>query len=504
MIAKTLKEADRQSALIERRRSILERWARPRVQRAYVEAGDKLAFLYEQGGGQRMAALQDEAAEILKDALDDIYYRVSTDFLGLALASGKSFHGWETKAEEEEIDEAYRLLLDEFRTYAFTMSKTITETMVSDVIGAILRDEELINAGPFEVSRAIRSQVGTLAPWKADMIARTEVFTAAAESQDKFTDAIWDEVEDGPLYVKWNANRGSRTRDDHRKMNGKIVPRGQKFKLPNGDELRYPSDRRARKVESVVNCRCSSSVLPEELVPEKYRSSQVESQTSEQASPRRLTLAEVAKKTTFKGIKKGPAEKLEAGVIDVFSKYNLDSPLDFLGAQEKRRQSMGVYRRALDNSFHAIEFQKSFANNAAKKTAENVANFNDSKKYRIERASRFLDSSKYPQSTVERNKDAVRKLQETKRWGVFADSSDPVSCVAWHEAGHAVYYVKNLAPKWDKYLREYKGLADAHKLSEYGSSDISELFAETVAAIEDGRESIVPDSILKAFREVME
>jgi hypothetical protein len=148
--------------------------------------------------------------------------------------------------------------------------------MVSDVIGAILRDEELINAGPFEVSRAIRSQVGTLAPWKADMIARTEVFTAAAESQDKFTDAIWDEVEDGPLYVKWNANRGSRTRDDHRKMNGKIVPRGQKFIVGSGktrSEMRYPSDRSGHPAQ-IIHCRCSSSVLPEELVPEKYRRSQ--------------------------------------------------------------------------------------------------------------------------------------------------------------------------------------------------------------------------------------
>jgi hypothetical protein len=123
----------------------------------------------------------------------------------------------------------------------------------------------------------MRRHSDALTVYKSEMIARTEVLASYSEAQEKFTREIWDEVEDGPLYKKWYTNRDRRAREDHKKMNGRVVRLEDTFKMKlkkgKTDELKYPGDRGANYRESIINCRCSYSTIPEELVPERQRRS---------------------------------------------------------------------------------------------------------------------------------------------------------------------------------------------------------------------------------------
>jgi hypothetical protein len=107
-------------------------------------------------------------------------------------------------------------------------------------------------------------------------IARTEVNAASNEAQTKFTEELWNEVDDGPLYKRWHATRGSRTRDSHKDMDGKYVPNDSTFSVRRQkggtDQMKYPGDRSA-SVGNLANCRCNIVFLAEELVPPSLRRS---------------------------------------------------------------------------------------------------------------------------------------------------------------------------------------------------------------------------------------
>lgn len=101
MIVKTEAAARRQAAIMERRRTFIERWAQPRLKRAYLEMGDVAANLYTVGGALRIEAFKDELAEPIAKELEFIFKRVNDTLLAMAKKTGKAFGGAvETKAEE--------------------------------------------------------------------------------------------------------------------------------------------------------------------------------------------------------------------------------------------------------------------------------------------------------------------------------------------------------------------------------------------------------------------
>jgi hypothetical protein len=279
MIAKTERDARRQAAILERRKAYIERWAQPRIRKAFVKMGDHFALLYEQGGELRMATFADEVEKIMEEALNDVYDRVSSDMLNYAKGSTKgAIQNIEKKedATTEELERAYQLLLTSFAEEAITQSVFITSTLGQEIAQMIADDPELVSKGPREVARAIRAKTKDLSVYNSLRIARTEVNAASNEAQTKFTEELWDEVDDGPLYKRWHAARGSRTRDSHKDMDGKYVPNDSTFSVRRQkggtDQMKYPGDRSA-SVGNLANCRCNIVFLAEELVPPSLRRS---------------------------------------------------------------------------------------------------------------------------------------------------------------------------------------------------------------------------------------
>ena len=298
MIAKTEAEARRQAAIMERRRAFIERWAQPKLKRAYIEMSDVTAELYEVGGSDRITAFKDEVAAPMAKALDEVFKRVNDTLLAMAKKAGKAFGGKvETKAEDEDLGVVWEEIQRSFTEEAFKQSKIIAETFVADIVDEI-RVQAAENLSPADIAKAIRDRSKQMAPWKSDMIARTEAGAAISEGQASYIESLWDEVEDGPLYKKWHAVGGSRTRDVHRKMDNAIVPKESTFKVGR-DDMRYPHDRRA-SVGNLVNCRCSYAFIPEELVPERERNS--EATQNEATAPQ---------STTIRGVEVGADKKPE-------------------------------------------------------------------------------------------------------------------------------------------------------------------------------------------------
>jgi SPP1 gp7 family putative phage head morphogenesis protein len=104
----------------------------------------------------------------------------------------------------------------------------------------------------------------------------------------------------------------------------------------------------------------------------------------------------------------------------------------------------------------------------------------------------------------------------SKRWSV--DSVEGVGrleTVSAHEASHAVYFDNPATDKlWKAALKESdvsgSGVGmyrqthlDWFRVSEYGASSFSELWAEVGALVHTGRWSEVPEGILKAYKKVM-
>lgn len=105
--------------------------------------------------------------------------------------------------------------------------------------------------GEREAGRLVRQAIsGRMAVARARMIARTEIGAAqnagmidAAEQIQVRYSKEWISIEDG------------RTRLSHSIVDGKKIPREQKFKVGNG-ELEHPGDP-SGPPEEIINCRCT-------------------------------------------------------------------------------------------------------------------------------------------------------------------------------------------------------------------------------------------------------
>jgi hypothetical protein len=97
---------------------------------------------------------------------------------------------------------------------------------------------------------------------RAETIARTEGLRAAHEgSEDLYEQAISrGDVDADELVKEWHSGPATEDhRPDHRAMNGKTVPIGEEFVLPDGTRMKHPGDPRGG-AKHVANCRCTFSV----------------------------------------------------------------------------------------------------------------------------------------------------------------------------------------------------------------------------------------------------
>jgi SPP1 gp7 family putative phage head morphogenesis protein len=109
---------------------------------------------------------------------------------------------------------------------------------------------------------ADRIEVLGLVRYRAKMIARTEVNTAANRGA-----LIAAQATGLPLKKEWLATMDKRTRDTHKHIDGTTIPFDDMFKVGN-DMLECPGDRGGKdgrpktSAKETINCRCTCLFIP--------------------------------------------------------------------------------------------------------------------------------------------------------------------------------------------------------------------------------------------------
>lgn len=118
----------------------------------------------------------------------------------------------------------------------------------------------------------------------------------------------------------------------------------------------------------------------------------------------------------------------------------------------------------------------------------------------------FADSAWRKRSLEEE----IGDLEAIKRWTVDEQAkSSPAQVIAMHEYGHAFYYTHNvsdtrtIAKEWNSLTKDIPR-RDKLRVSEYAASSGAELWAETWALVHDDRGDEVPESIMEAFKSIMD
>jgi len=314
VFARTSKDRRRNSAIVNRRRVLLEAWVEPKLRKAMRKLANDSALEYSRGGIGRVQviAIADYKAEI-RDILSNLYTKTAKSMADLVVDSAKNLGAiYETKELDDVVLER---TLEWFGIHALEQAKLVSDTMFDEVQG-IIEQGIAEGLGEREIGRRIVKDVGGLANWQANRIARTETLMASSHSQDEFIRNMDDMPE---LAKEWDSSRDSRTRRDHRGVEPVFMD--ERFKV-GGKLMKYPGDR-AGGPENVVNCLLPDTVVglchPKKLFRRLYIGEVVEIETSVghklSVTPNHPILTDIGWK---------PASLIEEQdnvVVDVFSDY---------------------------------------------------------------------------------------------------------------------------------------------------------------------------------------
>lgn len=132
-----------------------------------------------------------------------------------------------------------------------TAITNVSRAGARNIISEVIAGNSNLGAGELGrlIAAAIRKEGGIMSTWRARMIARTEVVTAANTGQQVGAEAT------GVAMVKvWMHSGGKDARVSHQALHGTEVGMDQKFNA-DGTMLSYPGDP-AGPPEHVINCRC--------------------------------------------------------------------------------------------------------------------------------------------------------------------------------------------------------------------------------------------------------
>ena len=105
-------------------------------------------------------------------------------------------------------------------------------------------------------------------------------------------------------------------------------------------------------------------------------------------------------------------------------------------------------------------------------------------------------------SLLARNEAKLSDLMASNQFSIYNVASDPAAAIVTHEGFHNVYNVRKLKSKWEASVKSSTvSGSDMMAVSEYGASDLAELFAEVGTAIEHNVK--IPESLKNIFLEVV-
>jgi hypothetical protein len=200
------------------------------------------------------------------------------------------------------------------------------------------------------------------------------------------------------------------------------------------------------------------------------------------------------------GLKSKQVNAINRGIASVIKEHGV--MVDSVAYAKTGARFYGSAQLYSSGDVH-IGLQKSFVRDAAKRVSEEQSGFETQHKAALEKVKRDLaDPVRF--RLIEYNQRKLVNLEATARWSSIGEANDPLATAAAHEAGHALYFKKpEMLKPWLDGLDKYVTIPDRFAVSEYAATSESELFAEVTALIFDGRRSVVPDSILRAYDEAL-
>ncbi len=159
---------------------------------------------------------------------------------------------------------------------------------------------------------------------------------------------------------------------------------------------------------------------------------------------------------------------------------------------------------------HYIKFAPGANKNpqvAAQSARQSREFFSARRSREIDRLSTALANVAISGAARSRVEDLLRRVLATQRWSAHSDAriTEPLAAIGSHEAGHTLYYVRELPEKWEAALNKNGAtMLDYLGVSEYGATELTELFAEVTAMVHNGLIDLIPQRVLLAYREVVD
>ena len=327
---------------------------------------------------------------------------------------------------------------------------------------------------------------------------------------------------------QWLATLDNRTRHEHRMLDGQIREIGEPFEV-DGYKLDFPADPKGLP-RLVYNCRCTTiSVINGHEVDidvrdksaigdyEEWKNGKkekAEAQYEKYTPAKTKQEAEAfakrfADNVNYDGVSLANANAINEQLLYLTQKYPIN----------KMEHISNKSRGAMSASYSGININGRKLGSALKDDKEN---FRKKQEYSMGIIQQYRDrfGEKMPPSIKDRIAAMEKELQFT-RWGVHSSYDDNVKSVLTHEYGHLLsdqyfgmlnqeranpnyalnYQLRYVTQRWDDAFRKAKKNGDIYKLSQYGSKNVREFFAESFLAREKGEK--LPDYVEKLMQEVL-
>jgi hypothetical protein len=389
-----------------------------------------------------------------------------------------------------------------------------------------------------EIARNI--QFRTNAPiGRAKTIARTEghrIQQASAEDARQVAKSKGADV-----VKQWDATLDGKTRTTHRQLDGQIRETDEQFELGNKKAM-YPGD--FGDPAEDCNCRCvaltrsRSALDADELSTLKDRAKAFgldKTDSFKDFEKKYLKAAEeVAKEPAITFV---PAKT--KGEAETFAKAFADN-VDYKGVSLENANIINEQLAVLTSKYPINKLEKIAAggrgsmsanynhllisrNKIGKVLEEGHENFLRMQQDVIEELKtikeRFAGKKRLP-FDVQKNVEKLENGLRFKRWGVHGIYEDHVKWVVTHEYGHIVsdqyfglingdsanpniktnWSIRSVSERWKKIFEKAYREGDVYNISQYGSTNHKEFFAECFVAREIGEK--LPDYIEEFMAEV--
>lgn len=213
--------------------------------------------------------------------------------------------------------------------------------------------------------------------------------------------------------------------------------------------------------------------------------------------------AAIKNDVSFDGLKLPQLNSIIDGLERTIGKYNVK--IDQIGWNERKHKSTAQY--TYFGNYCAILFQKTAAKNPKAHQKKVLKNFEIGKDRNLAKYEKYLGYKDMSPGYHDDLRDRIAKLEKLERWVVDVDLDNSLLGIVVHEGHHAIYHYNKLDSVWYDNIRNLVGPKLSSELkcasvSEYGMTEMGELFAEVGVAVEFGVE-IDPD-VKQAYLNTME